>query len=127
MDELLNLSSMPKTLISKSNDPRTESALKDCVDVLGDVLSQIGKSATAMVVGPKEKMLTEEKIVDLKTWISAATTDQEACLDGLEKMGSTVVDEARAKVQRSKEYMSNSLVILFNIQTLLQKFHLTMH
>ncbi|KAL6954681.1 hypothetical protein U1Q18_042468 [Sarracenia purpurea var. burkii] len=75
MDELLNLSSMPKTLISKSNDPRTESAFKDCVDLWGDALSQIGKSATAMVVGPREKMLTEEKIGDLKTWISAATTD----------------------------------------------------
>ncbi|KAL6983434.1 hypothetical protein U1Q18_016819 [Sarracenia purpurea var. burkii] len=120
MDELLNLSSMPKTLISKSNDPRTESALKDCVDLWGDALSQIGKSATTMVVGPREKMLTEEKIGDLKTWISAATTDQETCLDGLVEMGSTIVDEARAKVQRSKEYMSNSLAILSNIQTLLQ-------
>ncbi|KAL6954136.1 hypothetical protein U1Q18_048537 [Sarracenia purpurea var. burkii] len=127
INELLNLSSMPKTMIYKSNDPRTESALKDCVDLLGNALSQIGKSATAMVVGPGEKMLTEEKIGDLKTWINAAMTDQETCLDGLEEMGSTVVDEARLKVQRSKEYMSNSLAILSNIQTVLQKFHLTMH
>ncbi|KAL7000614.1 hypothetical protein U1Q18_001766 [Sarracenia purpurea var. burkii] len=124
MDELLNLSSMLKTLISKSNDPRTESVLKDCVDLWGDALSQIGKSATAM--GPREKMLTEEKIGDLKTWISTATTDQETCLDGLVEMGSTVVDEVRAKVQRSKEYMSNSLAILSNIQTLLQADDLDM-
>ncbi|GFZ12100.1 hypothetical protein Acr_23g0004850 [Actinidia rufa] len=127
MDELRNLSSLPKTLISKSNDPRSESALNDCADLFGDSLSQLGESAAAMEVGPGEKMLTEEKIGDLKTWISGAMTNLETCVDGLEEMGSTVLDEVKAKLQKSKEYISNSLAILSNIHTVLEKLHLKLH
>ncbi|XP_052176170.1 pectinesterase 1 [Diospyros lotus] len=124
-NELRNLSSLPKILISKSNDPKTESALRDCVELFGDALSELSKSAAAMQVGGGERMLTAAKIGDLKTWISAAMSDQETCLDGLEEMGSTAVNEVRAKVQRSREYMSNSLAILSNMDALLAKFKLT--
>ncbi|XP_059642989.1 pectinesterase 3 [Cornus florida] len=124
VNELTHLS---KTLIPKSNDPGTESALRDCVDLFGAALSQLNRSAASMGVGSAEEMMTEVKINDMKTWISAAMTDGETCLDGLEEMGSTVLDEVRSKVQKSKEYMSNSLAILANIDTLLRKFDLTMH
>uniref|UniRef100_A0A5B7BTU6 pectinesterase n=1 Tax=Davidia involucrata TaxID=16924 RepID=A0A5B7BTU6_DAVIN len=127
IDELSNLSSLPKTLISKSNDPRSESALRDCVSLFDEALSQLNRSASSMDVCRGEKVLTEAKISDMKTWISASMTDQETCLDGLEEMGSTVLDEVRTKVQKSREYMSNSLAILSSIQTVLEKFDLTMH
>lgn len=71
-------------------------------------------------------MLTEMRISDLQTWISAAMTDQDTCLDGLAEMGSTAVGDFKLKVQKSQEYMSNSLAILNNIESLLQKFGLTM-
>ncbi|KAL0342616.1 UNVERIFIED_CONTAM: putative pectinesterase/pectinesterase inhibitor 26 [Sesamum calycinum] len=73
-----------------------------------------------------EKALTEMKISDLQTWISAAMTDQETCLDGLAETGSTALDEFKLKVQKSQEYMSNTLAILNNIQSLFDKFGLTM-
>ncbi|CAL5444814.1 unnamed protein product [Camellia sinensis] len=125
--ELTDLNSLPKTLISKSNDDRSVSALKDCVSLFDDALSQLNKSVELMDVGPGEKVLTEAKIGDMKTWVSAAMTNQDTCLDGLDETGSTVGDEVRGKVQNSKEYMSNSLAILANIQAVLDKFHLAMH
>ncbi|CAK9155699.1 unnamed protein product [Ilex paraguariensis] len=125
--ELTNLTSLPKTLLSKSNDPSTESALKDCMSLFDDALSQLNKSVALMDVNPVEWVLTEAKIGDLNTWISSAMSDEETCLDGLEEMGSTMVDEVRTKVQTSKEYMSNSLAILVNIQSLLDKFDLRLH
>lgn len=125
--ELKNISSLPETLISKSNDPRAGTALRDCVSLFDDAVSQLSNSVTSMVEGPGEKVLTEVKIRDVNTWISAAMTDQDTCLDGLEEMGSTVLDEVRMKVQRSKEYMSNSLAILANMHALLDKFGLTMY
>ncbi|KAL3528359.1 hypothetical protein ACH5RR_007681 [Cinchona calisaya] len=126
--ELANLSSLPRTLISRSNDPKTESALKDCVNLFDDSLSQLKNSAELMKVGPGEKkmLLTEMKISDMQTWISAAMTDQETCLDGLDEMGSTVVDEVRVRVHKSNEYMSNSLAILNNLKDLVAKFGLKM-
>ncbi|KAK3195848.1 hypothetical protein Dsin_027158 [Dipteronia sinensis] len=47
------------------------------------------------VVRLGEKMLTESKVNDIQTWISAAMINQETCLDGLEEMGSTAVDEVK--------------------------------
>jgi len=90
-------------------------------------VSRLGDSVRAVEVGAGERVLDEGKIGDLMTWISGAMTYQETCLDGLEEMGSTVLGEVRVKVQKSKEYLSNSLAILANMQSLLQKFHLTMH
>lgn len=127
--ELADLASLPRTLISKSNDPRAESALKDCVNLFDGSLSQLNRSAELMkmaVVGPGEKLLTEMRISDMQTWISAAMTDQETCLDGLDEMGSTVVDEVRVRVHKSSEYMSNSLAILNNLKSLVEKFGLKM-
>ncbi|KAI3717770.1 hypothetical protein L1987_69590 [Smallanthus sonchifolius] len=127
--EVANVSSLPKTLISKSSDLRTGSALRDCVSLFDDALSQLSWSVELMRVGPGdgEKVLTEEKVADLKTWISAAMTDQETCVEGLEEMGSTDVDEVKVRVQRSSEYMSNSLAILSNMEEILDWFGLHLH
>ncbi|KAK2973524.1 hypothetical protein RJ640_010579 [Escallonia rubra] len=125
LTELTNLASLPRTLISKSNDAGAVSALNDCASLLGDAVSQLNNSAS--LLGGEKAALTEDKISDMKTWISAAMTDQDTCVDGLEETASTVVDEVKGKVQRSTEYMSNSLAILANINALLDKFGLKMH
>lgn len=126
--ELTNVSSLPKTLISKVNDQGTVSALKDCISLFNDALSQLNESAELLnVVGPGESALTEMKVKNMQTWISAAMTDQDTCLEGLDEMGSPLLGEVKARVQNAKEYMSNTLAILSNMPTLLQKFGITMH
>lgn len=75
----------------------------------------------------KELVLTKEKITDIQTWISAAMTDQETCIDGLDEMGSTVSDNVKSELQSCKESTTISLAIIANMQNLLQKFGLTMH
>ncbi|CAI9753874.1 unnamed protein product [Fraxinus pennsylvanica] len=124
--ELSNLNSLPKELISKSNDKPTESALKDCISLFDEALNRLNRSFELMKVGPGEKVLTEMKISDIQTWISAAMTDQDTCLEGIGEMRSTVPNEFKVKVQKSQECMSNSLAILNNIQSLFDKFGLAM-
>lgn len=114
------------SLQSRLTEPKADPAMKDCAELFDDAASQLGRSAELICVGPGEKVLTEMRISDLQTWISAAMTDQDTCLDGLAEMGSTAVGEFKLKVQKSQEYMSNSLAILNNIQSLFQKFGLTM-
>ncbi|KAF5730146.1 pectinesterase 1 [Tripterygium wilfordii] len=122
-NELGKLSSVLKSL----NDLHSGGALRDCASQIDDALSRLNDSMSAMQVNPGEKGLTEEKIKDIQTWISAGITDQETCVDGLEEMGSTVLDQVKAKMQKSTELLSNSLAIVANIQTLLQKFDLQLH
>ncbi|CAN0903539.1 Pectinesterase 1 [Linum grandiflorum] len=75
----------------------------------------------------EEKALTEEKIADMKTWISAAMTDEETCRDGMEEMGATVAEGMKAEMEDCTEMMSNSLAILANLPSLLQIFRLRFH
>ncbi|XP_071694426.1 pectinesterase 1-like [Rutidosis leptorrhynchoides] len=126
--ELVNISSLPKTLISQTTDLRSGSALRDCVSLFDDAVSQLSQSIETMSGGVKnEALLTKEKVADLNTWISAAMTDQQTCVDGLEEMRSTAVDEVKLKIQKSSDYMSNSLAILDNLEKILAEFGLHLH
>lgn len=120
------MSVLPKDLISKSNEANTVSALSDCEKLFDDAVSQLNNSVASVADG-SEKVLTEATIADVNTWISAAMTDQDTCLDGLEEMQSSVLSEVKSKVQMSKECMSNSLAILANMRSLLGKFGQTQH
>ncbi|GER49978.1 plant invertase/pectin methylesterase inhibitor [Striga asiatica] len=108
--------------------PEADPAMKDCAELFDDAASQLGRSADSIRVERGEKVLTETKIADLKTWISGAMTDLETCLDGLSEMGSPAAagDEFRAWVQKSQEHASNTLAILNNIPSLFKKFGLAM-
>ncbi|KAH6807808.1 hypothetical protein C2S51_028916 [Perilla frutescens var. frutescens] len=119
---LLEVSSLKSQLTEQKGDP----AMKDCGELFDDAASELGRSAELICVGPGEKVFTEMRISDLQTWVSAAMTDLDTCLEGLAEMGSTAVSEFKLKVQKSQEYMSNTLAILNNIQSLFQKFGLTL-
>ncbi|KAJ9140439.1 hypothetical protein P3X46_031088 [Hevea brasiliensis] len=121
--ELKNVSSLFRTL----NDANSKAAINDCVSIFDEALGRLNDSLSAMEVGPGEKALTLEKINDIQTWISGAMTDQQTCVDGLEEMGSTVLDEVKAKMKNSTEFLSNSLAIVAQMQSLLEKFDLKMH
>lgn len=121
INELAKLSSFPKSLISRSNEPRSASALQDCQILLDQSLSQLRRSVSSMEVRHGEKIMTESKVNDMKTWISAAMTDQVTCLDGLDEMQSAYKDEMKAAMEQSRELMSNSLAIIANMETILNK------
>ncbi|KAJ6415236.1 hypothetical protein OIU84_004095 [Salix udensis] len=121
--ELKHLSS----LFSGLHDVNSQAAMRDCVSQFDDSLGKLNDSLLAMEVGPGEKMLTLEKVKDIQTWISAAMTDQDTCIDGLEEMGSVLPDEIKAKMERSKDFLSISLAIISKMEALLEKFDLKMH
>lgn len=118
--ELSKLQSLPDSLSSRASDPRTQSALNDCRSLFVDAFDRLNQS----VAEAKGQVASSQgvKISDINTWISAAMTDQETCLDGLEEVGSRVLDEVKAKVHASKVCLSNSLAILTNIKNLVEKF-----
>ncbi|KAK7304608.1 hypothetical protein VNO77_42492 [Canavalia gladiata] len=100
-------------------------ALADCKKQMDDALSRLNDSLSAMATPPK---LTDAKISDIQTWVSASLTDQQTCLDGLEEVGDVAaVAEMKKLMQRCSEYISNSLAIVANIRNLLHQFHMPLH
>ncbi|KAK4779055.1 hypothetical protein SAY86_006583 [Trapa natans] len=122
LKELSNASLFMKHLKERSNDVHSNGALGDCETLLDDAQSHLNDSISAAALGPGEKVLSEMKMSNIQTLVSAAMTDQETCLDGLEELGSALLDEVRTMMQRSKEMMSNSLAIVAHMNDLYMKF-----
>jgi len=97
-------------------------ALADCKEVLDDALSRLNDSLSAAAA------LNYKAVGDVQTWVSAAVTDQQTCLDGLEEVGDVAGLEKMKKVMKSShEYVSNSLAIVANIRNLVRHFNMTLH
>ncbi|KAK7354186.1 hypothetical protein VNO80_19645 [Phaseolus coccineus] len=97
-------------------------ALADCKDQLDDALSRLNDSLSAAAA------LNDKTVSDVQTWVSAALTDQQTCLDGLEEVGDVAGLEKMKKMMKiSYEYISNSLAIVANIRNLLSHFNMTLH
>ncbi|XP_010261670.1 PREDICTED: pectinesterase 3-like [Nelumbo nucifera] len=131
-NELSNLSSLPQKLIAKvNNDPALVAALQDCQIQFEEAVDQINSSISSMQVGQREKLLTDSKITNLRTWLSSAITYEQTCLDGLEELNSSsskaVLEEMKAAMRISMELTSNSLAIVSKMQTLLDKFNTPIH
>jgi pectinesterase inhibitor-like protein len=93
--------------------------LGDCNEMIDDAVSRLNDSVSVFSDGAVT--LTDVKINDIQTWVSAALTDQQTCVDGLEEVGFSVdsVEKVKKIMQRSNEYISNSLAIVANIRNLL--------
>ncbi|KAF5743821.1 putative Pectinesterase-3 precursor [Tripterygium wilfordii] len=113
--ELSKLVDFPAKLIEKSNDTRVREALKVCENVLNDALDSLNNSVSS------------SKIDDMRTWLSTSMTDQETCLDALDELNSTILEEVRTAMENSTEFVSNSLAIVTKILSLLADFSSPIH
>lgn len=113
--ELQNVSSLfQQALIadSNSNNPQTLEALRNCTFLFEVATRQLHDSMSLLTtVGQGDKVLAAPDILALDLLIKASLAFQDKCLDGLEKMGSMVLNDFRVRVQRSKQCTSNSSAI----------------
>lgn len=126
-NSLSGLSSLPESLMNATSDDTAKEALKVCKVVLDDALDYLSDSISSMDVKSGDKLLSLNKIDDLKTWLSTALTNQDTCLDALEEMNSTFLVDVKSKMQNSTEYASNSLAIVSKISGILGKFKIPIH
>ncbi|XP_030464038.2 pectinesterase 3-like [Syzygium oleosum] len=129
MGELQKLPGYADRLASKvdAGDARDRAALAVCAGVFGDAVDRLNDSIASLEVGAGDSILSSAKINDMKTWLSAAITDQETCLDSLQEINSTLIDDVRAAMENSTEFVSNSLAIVTRIISLLADFKIPIH
>ncbi|XP_024969878.1 pectinesterase 3-like [Cynara cardunculus var. scolymus] len=127
LDSLSALSSLPETLMNTTDNQNDKQALEVCRTVLSDAVDNLHDSMSSMDVKSGENVLSAHKIDDLRTWLSAALTNQETCLDTLQEMGSTFLVQIKSKMQNSNEYTSNSLAIVSKILGILENLNIPIH
>lgn len=129
VDELDKLTRFP-TRLRASADTRLQKAIDVCSSVLDDALDRLNDSISSFD-GAGRDILSPAMVADVETWLSAAVTDHDTCLDAIGEVNSTaargVLREMEAAMKNSTEFASNSLAIVTKILGLLSKFDAPTH
>ncbi|KAH6755691.1 Plant invertase/pectin methylesterase inhibitor superfamily protein [Perilla frutescens var. hirtella] len=119
-----------KTAVSTSADmvklshtagmmPREVSAMQDCVEELSDTVDQLRNSMAEMkqLKGGSNFALL---INDVQTWVSAALTDEDTCMDGFDGkfMNGGVKTAVRGNILNVAHLTSNALALINNYASL---------
>ncbi|KAH6761220.1 Plant invertase/pectin methylesterase inhibitor superfamily protein [Perilla frutescens var. frutescens] len=98
--------------------PREVGAMRDCVEELSDTVDQLRKSMAEMkqMKGSNFAMM----INDVQTWVSAALTDEDTCMDGFagKYMNGGVKTAVRAQIVNVAHMTSNALALINNYASL---------
>ncbi|CAL5195830.1 unnamed protein product [Lathyrus oleraceus] len=128
IDELSNLTRFSSKL-KASGDTRLEKAIRVCGSVLEDSLDRLNDSMS-LILGD-DKILSSAKVRDVETWLSAALTDHDTCLDAVGELNSTaarrVLNQIETAMKNSTELASNSLAIVTKVIRLLSNFEVPSH
>ncbi|KAL3511558.1 hypothetical protein ACH5RR_024275 [Cinchona calisaya] len=127
-DSLLKLSTLPHEWINNiHDDPLLKKALGVCQTVFDDAIDATNESISSLNVNDGDKLLTLTKINDLKTWLSTSLTNLDTCLDSLEEINATIVNDVKALMKNSTEFASNSLAIVSKLLNILSDFKIPIH
>ncbi|KAL2555988.1 Plant invertase/pectin methylesterase inhibitor superfamily protein [Forsythia ovata] len=101
--------------LSKTSNlaPREASAITDCVENAEDSVDELRQSLAAMknLEGPEFEM----KMNNLMTWVSAALTDEDTCMDGFE--GNAMNGKIKNYIVNVAQLTSNALALIKNLSS----------
>lgn len=94
---------------------RNRVALSDCVESFAYALDELHKSLGVLRRLSKSTFSTQ--MGDLNTWISAALTDEDTCLEGFEAKNEKKIKLLQKKVQSVSYITSNALALVNKLAT----------
>ncbi|KAK7846807.1 pectinesterase inhibitor 6 [Quercus suber] len=106
-DVAQNLKKLKKYRLMKG---KNRIALSDCIECIQDALDELHKSLD--VLRRLSKSTFNEQMSDLLTWISAALTDEDTCLDGFEDQKGKQVKLLQNQVLNATYITSNALALV---------------
>ncbi|XP_027167376.1 pectinesterase 3-like [Coffea eugenioides] len=123
-DSLEKLSTLPQEWINNTDDPEVKKALGVCQTVFDEAVDAVNESILSLNVIDSNKVFSVKRIHDLKTWLSTSLTDLETCLDTLEEVNATILEDVRTSMKNSTEFASNSLAIVSKLVEILSDFQI---
>ncbi|KAF8379283.1 hypothetical protein HHK36_028716 [Tetracentron sinense] len=101
-----------KLLRQEDMKPNEAAAVKDCVEEIGESIDELQQSLKAM--GDLGGDDVEFEMSNMKTWVSAALTDEDTCINGMEEQG--VNEKVKKKIRKSilgiVKLTSNALALI---------------
>ncbi|XP_073066069.1 pectinesterase inhibitor 7-like [Primulina eburnea] len=105
---------MAELLKWSSIRPREVRAMRDCVDQLADSVDRLRRSAAELNLINKRHSDFWLIMEDIQTWVSAALTDEDTCMDGFADRPTTceVKTAVRRRISRVAHMTSNALALI---------------
>ncbi|CAN6690435.1 unnamed protein product [Malus baccata var. baccata] len=94
---------------------RNQVALSDCIECFQNAIDELHKSLD--VLRTLTKMTFDTKMADLNTWLSAALTNGDTCLDGFEGQKGKPVKLLQDRVLKVTYITSNALALVNKLAT----------
>eukprot|EP01018_Ginkgo_biloba_P023488 Gb_21388 [translate_table: standard] len=97
-------------MINQAMEYKERMAFEDCLELLEDTMEQINVSLAN--IGRLSEKSLKWQLGNVQTWLSAALTNQDTCLDGFHRLkGGTIKDQMEGRSQNLSELVSNSLAM----------------
>ncbi|KAH7836688.1 hypothetical protein Vadar_004377 [Vaccinium darrowii] len=94
---------------------RNSGALSDCIECFSDAIDNLHE--TLAVLRNLSETTFVNQMDDVTTWLNAAMTDEETCLDGFEGQRGKQVELLRNKVSNVTCVTSNALALVNKLAT----------
>ncbi|XP_058104599.1 21 kDa protein-like [Magnolia sinica] len=95
--------------------PREAGAMSDCIKTIGDSVDELQQSLEEMghLNGPQ----FNSRMDNIKTWVSAAVTDEDTCMDGFagNAMNGDIKNKVRGHVVNIAQLTSNALALISHL------------
>ncbi|XP_050377978.1 21 kDa protein [Argentina anserina] len=89
-------------------------ATLDCVEEVSDALDELRESIDEFGHAVKGSRNFPLQISDVQTWVSAALTDEDTCMDGFDKLNGKVETVIRKEILKISRLTSNALALINN-------------
>ncbi|KAK8545583.1 hypothetical protein V6N13_066859 [Hibiscus sabdariffa] len=107
-------------IVQVKNDVATKMALDDCKDMMNYAIDSL--QASYSDIGDSElHSINDERINDLRTWLSAVIAYQQSCLDGFEH-DISMKDTVQKGMIDASELTGNALTIVTKLSDILSRF-----
>ncbi|KAL0410384.1 UNVERIFIED_CONTAM: Pectinesterase inhibitor 3 [Sesamum latifolium] len=95
----------------KVRGKREQGALSDCVDQMGDSVEELSKTLAALE-HLRRGADFRWQMSNAETWVSAALTNEDTCLDGFKEIDGKVRSDVRRKITNVARVTSNALYLI---------------
>lgn len=95
---------------AKGMSSRDRAAIKDCVDNIGDSVDELVRSVQELGQTGRSGSFTWH-VSNVQTWVSAALTDENTCVDGFVTKGK-VREAVRGRIVNVAQVTSNALALV---------------
>ncbi|KAL3363468.1 hypothetical protein AABB24_012643 [Solanum stoloniferum] len=95
----------------KVDSKREKGALSDCIEQMGDSMEELRKSLSEFKHLRRGNAF-KWQMSNLETWVSAALTNEDTCLDGFKEIDGKIRSDVKRKITNVARVTSNALYLI---------------